>query len=85
MRVLHVGKFYPPHPGGIERVVETLCRSSQGLVENRVLVANTSRKTVHEVVDGVEVTRVGTVAAAVASVFVQRYCYFPPAERGILR
>lgn len=63
-RVLHVGKFYPPHPGGIERVVETLCRSSQGLVENRVLVANSSRKTVHEVVDGVEVTRVGTLAAA---------------------
>jgi glycosyltransferase involved in cell wall biosynthesis len=64
MRVLHVGKFYPPHPGGMERVVETLCRSSRGLVENHVLVANASRHTVEEEIDGVHVTRVGTVGAA---------------------
>ncbi len=64
MRVLHVGKFYPPHAGGIERVVETLCRSSRGLVENHVLVANASGRTVEEVVDGVYVTRVGTIGAA---------------------
>jgi len=64
MRVLHVGKFYPPHPGGIERVVETLCQSSRGLVENHVLVANASRETIQEVLDGVSVTRVGTIGAA---------------------
>ena len=63
MRVLHVGKFYPPHPGGIERVVETLCQSSRGLVENHVLVANASRDTIQEVLDGVHVTRVGTIGA----------------------
>ena len=63
MRVLHVGKFYPPHPGGIERVVETLCQSSRGLVENHVLVANATRETIQEVVDGVQVTRVGTIGA----------------------
>jgi len=63
MRVLHIGKFYPPHPGGIERVVETLCRSTRGLVENAVLVSNTSRQTIQEVVDGVDVTRVGTIGA----------------------
>jgi glycosyltransferase involved in cell wall biosynthesis len=63
MRVLHVGKFYPPHPGGIERVVETLCQSTRGIVENHVLVANASRATVEEVVDGVHVTRVGTIGA----------------------
>jgi glycosyltransferase involved in cell wall biosynthesis len=64
MRVLHVGKFYPPHPGGMERVVETLCQSTRGIVENHVLVANSSRATVEEVVDGVHVTRVGTIGAA---------------------
>ncbi len=63
MRVLHVGKFYPPHAGGIERVVETLCRSSRGLVENYVLVCNASGDTVEEVVDGVHVTRVGTIGS----------------------
>ena len=25
MRVLHVGKFFPPHPGGIERCMSELC------------------------------------------------------------
>jgi glycosyltransferase involved in cell wall biosynthesis len=25
MRVLHVGKFFPPHPGGIERCTADLC------------------------------------------------------------
>jgi glycosyltransferase involved in cell wall biosynthesis len=63
-RVLHVGKFYPPHPGGMERVVETLCQSTRGLVENHVLVANASRETTQEVLDGVHVTRVGTIGAA---------------------
>ena len=64
MRVLHVGKFYPPHPGGMERVVETLCQASRGLVQNHVLVSNHSSATVEETRDGVHVTRVGTIAAA---------------------
>jgi rhamnosyl/mannosyltransferase len=64
MRVLHVGKFYPPHQGGMERVVETLCRASRGLVESHVLVTNHSRATVQETRDGVQVTRVGTIGAA---------------------
>jgi rhamnosyl/mannosyltransferase len=64
MRVLHVGKFYPPHRGGIERVLETVCQVSRGLVESHVLVANATRETIDEVIDGVHVTRVGTVGAA---------------------
>ena len=63
-RVVHIAKFYPPAPGGMERVVETLCRASEGLVESRVLALNTSRETVEEIVDGVPVTRVGVVARA---------------------
>ena len=62
-RVLHVGKFYPPVPGGMERVVETLCRASAGLVQSDVLVMNTARNTIEEDVDGVHVTRVGKVAS----------------------
>jgi len=63
-RVVHIAKFYPPAPGGMERVVETLCRASAGLVESRVLALNTTRDTIEEVVDGVPVTRVGVVARA---------------------
>jgi rhamnosyl/mannosyltransferase len=62
--VLHVGKFYPPHHGGMERVLETVCQASRGIVDNHVLVAHHERNTVEDVVDGVPVTRVGTVGAA---------------------
>jgi rhamnosyl/mannosyltransferase len=63
-RVLHVAKFYPPAAGGMERVVETLCRASAGIVESRVLALNQGRETIEEVVDGVQVTRVGVAARA---------------------
>lgn len=63
-RVVHVAKFYPPAPGGMERVVETLCRASAGLVESRVIALNTSSATVEEMVDGIAVTRVGVAGRA---------------------
>lgn len=63
MRVLHVGKFYPPVPGGMERVVELLCRVSSTFAENHVLVMNAGSSTVREEIDGVHVTRVGTIGA----------------------
>jgi rhamnosyl/mannosyltransferase len=62
--VLHVGKFYPPVTGGMERVLESLCRATAGMVDNRVLVFNTKAETVHDVIDGVPVTRVATLGAA---------------------
>ncbi len=71
-RVLHLGKFYPPVTGGMERVLQTLCLVSAGLVESQVLVTHTGREDLHEEVtigetDGlppatVDVTRVGTLA-----------------------
>jgi glycosyltransferase involved in cell wall biosynthesis len=64
IRVVHVGKFYPPVAGGMERVLESLCEDSAPQVDSRVIVCNTSRVTVRENVRGVHVTRVGTVANA---------------------
>ena len=58
--VLHVGKFYPPVSGGMERVLQLLCGREKEAVDTRVLVAHTGRSTVHDVVDGVPVTRAGT-------------------------
>jgi rhamnosyl/mannosyltransferase len=43
----------------MERVVQMLCRASEGLVDSRVLAFNTGKETVEEVVEGVPVTRVG--------------------------
>lgn len=62
LRVLHVGKFYPPHHGGMESHVETLCRELRADVEVEVLVSADDRRTTHETVDGVPVTRIGTLA-----------------------
>jgi glycosyltransferase involved in cell wall biosynthesis len=63
MRVLHVGKFYPPAPGGMERVVQLLCENERPQVDSVVLAANTSAHTVREVWHGVPVTRVASVAS----------------------
>jgi rhamnosyl/mannosyltransferase len=60
VRVVHVGKFYPPVPGGMERVVQSLCEVTRDRLENRVLAFNTESRTVIEEVDGIPVTRVGT-------------------------
>lgn len=63
IRVLHVGKFYPPAPGGMERVVQLLCEGEQATTDSQVLVANTSRGSVRETWRGVSVTRVSSIAA----------------------
>lgn len=59
---MHLGKFYPPVPGGMERVLEALCKGERSLdVDSRPLVVATSRNTVRETVDGVPVTRAGSI------------------------
>jgi rhamnosyl/mannosyltransferase len=64
LKVLHVGKYYPPVAGGIERVVESLCSVARGRLESSVLAFNTASRTVSEVVDDIPVTRVGTWGSA---------------------
>jgi rhamnosyl/mannosyltransferase len=59
LRVLHVGKFYPPHPGGMESVLGDLCRALAPRVDVEVVVANEGWSTQVETVDGVPVTRLG--------------------------
>jgi len=61
MHIVHVGKYYSPYRGGIETVVEQICR---GLVErgDRVtaLVCNDGPTTTEEMLHGVHVIRLGT-------------------------
>ncbi len=63
VRVVHVGKFYPPVAGGMERVVQSLCTVTAGRLDNRVVAFNTGNRTVTDEVDGVPITRVGTWGA----------------------
>ena len=62
IRVLHVGKFYPPSRGGMERVVQVLCEAERASVDSQALVANEGPRTVRELVRGVPVTRVAALA-----------------------
>jgi len=61
MHIVHVGKYYAPYRGGIETVVEQLCR---GLVERdqqvTAVVCNDGPQTVEETLHGVRVIRLGT-------------------------
>jgi rhamnosyl/mannosyltransferase len=64
LTILHVGKFYPPAPGGMEKVVQLLCESERAHgLDSRVLVSNTGPRTVYESLHGVPVTRVAAFGA----------------------
>lgn len=67
MKVLHVGKFYPPHMGGIETHLQTLCGELRHSMDLRVIVASESRSPVEETLDGVRVSRLPTWATLAAA------------------
>src|ERR1700732_2660615 len=60
LKVLHVGKFYPPHKGGIETHLQVLSGELRKSLDLRVIVANKNGHSAQEVVDGVSVLRVAT-------------------------
>jgi glycosyltransferase involved in cell wall biosynthesis len=60
VRVLHIYKDYYPVPGGIENNIRQLAVGLRRLgVETQVLVTNTQRHTVHELIDDVPVVKTG--------------------------
>jgi rhamnosyl/mannosyltransferase len=64
LRVLHVGKFYPPHMGGIETHLQALCGALRPYADVRVIVSSEGRNTVEETVDSVPVERLATLLTA---------------------
>ena len=53
LKVLHVGKFYPPHRGGIESHLKVLCEGLQDRIDLEVLVAGEDKQTCEETIHGV--------------------------------
>ena len=62
--MLHVGKFYPPVRGGMEQVLASLCQATRGRIDSEVLAFSATRQTTHDVVDGIPVTRLGSLSPA---------------------
>jgi glycosyltransferase involved in cell wall biosynthesis len=60
MRVLHIGKYYPPHMGGMETHLQHLVSGLQSCVSVKAIVANDYLRTDRIWIDGVEITRVST-------------------------
>jgi len=60
--VTHIGKFYPPHMGGIETHLQTLSNELSRWIGLSVIVANDGPHTRQERVDGITVTRLARLA-----------------------
>lgn len=60
MRVLHIGKYYPPHFGGMETHLQSLCEELHREIDVRAVVSNQSRHHEKATIGGVEVVRIGT-------------------------
>jgi glycosyltransferase involved in cell wall biosynthesis len=61
MQILHLGKYYPPHKGGMERVLQNLCEGHSERAQVTALVINETRSTVQERMCGVRVIRAGCI------------------------
>ncbi len=61
-RVLQIFKYYHPHLGGVERVAQQIAEGLKDEIDSRVLVCGDGTNSVHDVVNGIEVVRAGTVA-----------------------
>ena len=61
LRVLHVGKYYPPSRGGIETHLAELCHGLVGKIDQLVVVAKDQGPTIRERIDAVDVVRLRTL------------------------
>ena len=62
MKVLQLGKYYPPYMGGIESHLRQLCGELKSKVDLDVVVCNSEMREVDDEVDGVRVHRCAEIA-----------------------
>src|SRR5450755_1465302 len=62
MKVLQLGKYYPPYLGGIESHLRQLCGEIRSQVDLEVVVCNSELREVDEIVDDVRVHRCAEIA-----------------------
>lgn len=62
IKILNISNYYKPHIGGIEQVAHDISDSLLDNCEQKVICFNSEKETRVDVVDGVEVTYVGTFA-----------------------
>ncbi|MEK7676540.1 MAG: glycosyltransferase [Verrucomicrobiota bacterium] len=68
MRILELGKFYPPHFGGIETLLRSFCEGFVRLgAEVDCVVANDKARTVHEEIEGVRVHRLASLGVVLST------------------
>jgi glycosyltransferase involved in cell wall biosynthesis len=72
VKVLHLGKFYPPAKGGMETILALICERTAQHVHNRVIVGNSGRVTVEERHGFIEVLRVAALTRIGAVAFCPR-------------
>jgi rhamnosyl/mannosyltransferase len=73
LRILQVGKYYPPVRGGIENNVHFLARGLAARHQVTALVFHTARGTVRETREGVEVVRAGTFGRVLSTEIAPAY------------
>src|SRR4030095_8715211 len=74
MKILELGKFYPPHHGGIETLLRFWCEGFiQCGAEVDCVVANDAPRTVHEEVNGVRVHRFASYGLALSTSLCPKY------------
>ena len=60
--VLHIGKYYPPHQGGMESHLRDLAVRQTRVAQVNVVVANAKRQNESCLMEGVRITRVARIA-----------------------
>src|SRR5581483_8900997 len=82
MRILELGKFYPPHYGGMETLLRSLSEGfAQAGADVECWVASDDSNSSRESVNGVTVRRLGSYGTALSTSLSPRYLLGPRRSR----